>query len=189
MITGTAAVFYDGTPRTEYHLGGNVFERIGRNAFDTALRSDADVLGLFNHSLDNLLGRTSAGTLQLSIDQRGLNYRIPQAETDIAKRVMTWQQTGDITGSSFWFRIRDGGENIFREEDRIIREVTDVDLIDVGPVTTPAYEATSDGDGRCMRFTGVDCRAMASLDSETRSHCRLSLVQARMIYVNSLEIE
>jgi phage head maturation protease len=51
---------------------------------------------------------------------------------------------GDIRGSSFAFVIAKGGETWHVEEGRHIRTVTAVsDLMDVGPVTYPAYPDSS----------------------------------------------
>src|SRR5438046_482888 len=83
-LYGTAAVFYDGTPGTEFVLdrGGNgrrkVVERIFPTAFDAVLRDAAgnDTRGLFNHNSDHLLGRRSNGTLRLAKTSRGLDYFI-----------------------------------------------------------------------------------------------------------------
>ena len=174
MISGYAAVFYDGTERTQYHLGENVFERMAPHAFDGAIRND-DVVALFNHNPDNVLGRSSAGTLRLSIDSVGLRYEIDNPGTSVAKDVAAMQARNEITGSSFAFRAVD--EDFRREDGVIIREVRDVRLFDVGPVTYPAYAGTSDG--RSVRHTGADKRAMASYDAEMRSHCEASIWKIR----------
>ena len=43
-------------------LGDKIMERIMPGAFDRALEEDNDVLGLFNHDQNQLLGRRSIGT-------------------------------------------------------------------------------------------------------------------------------
>ena len=82
MIEGYAAVFYDGTERTEFRLGPNMVERIHPGAFDEAFRDD-DVVALFNHDQSLIIGRRSAGTLRLSLDARGARYEIDEGETTI----------------------------------------------------------------------------------------------------------
>ena len=73
-IVGHAAVYYRADdPGTEYQLFPDLKERIMPGAFDRAARED-DVRALFNHQPDNLLGRTTAKTLALTIDEKGLRY-------------------------------------------------------------------------------------------------------------------
>ena len=79
-ITGVGAVFFD--PRdagTEFELYEDVRERIMPGAFDRCLRQRQDVRGLFNHDPNCLLGRTAAGTMNLSVDKRGLVVEITDA--------------------------------------------------------------------------------------------------------------
>ena len=102
--------------------------------------------GLFNHDPNLLLGRTSAGTMKLSVDSRGLVYDISAADTTAAKDVLKHLQRGDLTGSSFSFIP--GVENVtsmMRDGRRIqVIEVKSVKgLFDVGPVTFPAYSTTT----------------------------------------------
>lgn len=141
IISGYAAVFYrDGDEGTEYRLWENTYERIVPGAFDVAVRED-DIRALFNHDPDYVLGRNVAGTLTLSIDSVGLRYDIDAPDTQLARDLRTSIERGDITGSSFAFSVED--ERWFRDGEREIRELRGLRLADVGPVTYPAYEATS----------------------------------------------
>ena len=142
-IVGYASVFYDGTPDTEYQLWDDYVERIMPGSFDRALAEKDDVRGLFNHDPDHLLGRTSSGTMTLSVDKRGLAYEIQPGETTMARDVVEHIKRGDVDGSSFAFRVTD--EDIRKENDVYIREISGVQLFDVGPVTYPAYTATTSG--------------------------------------------
>lgn len=143
-IEGYAAVFYDGKPETEFRIFDDMVERIMPGAFDEVLASKPDVRGLFNHDPNQVLGRTSADTMSLSVDKKGLSYRIELGDTNIAQDVGKHVQRGDIDGSSFSFQVQ---SQEFRTEDGVdIREITKVEpLFDVGPVTFPAYEGTAVG--------------------------------------------
>lgn len=160
-IVGHASVYYDGTRATEYTLWPNCVERIMPGAFDRALAEKDDVRALFNHNADNLLGRTSAGTLTLSSDKRGLAYEIDPPDTQLGNDLRESLSRGDLTGSSFAFRV---AKEEWREEDiegmiLEIREITEIDpLVDVGPVTFPAYESSTSG----MRDTSDAGDARAS---------------------------
>ena len=143
-IVGTAAIIYDGTPGSEYQLWSDgPWERIMPGTFDRALGEGDDVRGLVNHDSNQLLGRTSAATLKLSADTQGLHYDIDPPDTQPARDAKVSIARGDMTGSSFSFRVTD--ETWKKEKDKRIREITSVKLFDVGPVTFPAYERTTTG--------------------------------------------
>ncbi|WP_234099676.1 HK97 family phage prohead protease [Enterobacter roggenkampii] len=117
-------------------------EIIRPGAFDEVLGDD--VRGLFNHDANFVLGRTVAATMTLTVDERGLHYDIIAPETPtIRDLVIAPMQRGDITQSSFAFRVAPGGDNWYEDDDGvIIREIIKVGrLYDVSPVTYPAYQA------------------------------------------------
>ena len=140
-LSGYAAVYYDGSPATEFKLWDGAVERIMPGAFDRALREEDDVRALFNHDPSQLLGRSSAGTLELESLSDGLRYRISPADTTISKDVREHVRAGNLTGSSFSFRVTD--EEWIKDGDAEIRLVSGVELFDVGPVTFPAYQSTT----------------------------------------------
>jgi len=149
-IFGYASVFYNpDDPGTQFRLWGNVVERVAPTAFSEALQKD-DVRGLFNHNPDQILGRVKAGTMRLSVDQVGLLYEITPPDTQTAKELIAAIERGDITGSSFSFIPRSSGV-VWSEEETVdgfwyeVRTLTNVELLDVGPVTFPAYSAASSG--------------------------------------------
>ena len=113
---------------------GIVTERRGR-------KSPIETRALFNHDPNHLLGRYPS-TLRMKVDEQGLRYEIKMPETrrDLIESI----ERGDIRGSSFSFIIAPGGESWSVEEGRSIRTVKSVAaLIDVGPVTFPAYPDAS----------------------------------------------
>lgn len=142
VITGYASVFFvEGDAGTEYQLFPDLKERIMPRAFNKALSERHNAAGLFNHDPNMVLGRVSAGTLKLWKDQRGLRYEItpPASRQDVVESI----QRGDVTGSSFGFRVL---EQKFRTEDKIdVREIHSVELLDVSPVLFPAYVGTTTG--------------------------------------------
>lgn len=151
-ITGYSAVFYNANdPGTEYELAryGNyrVVERLMAGCFDRAVKED-DVRALFNHSADNVLGRSTSGTLRLSVDKTGLRYEIDPPDTQMARDLMEVLKRGDVSGSSFSFEYRSKSvvqqTGVDGSETDII-EVRETALYDVGPVTFPAYTSTTSG--------------------------------------------
>lgn len=140
-IAGYAAVFN----RFSHDLGGFV-ERIAPGAFKRVLNRGDDVFALFNHDMDNLLATRGAGTLRLSEDANGLRYEFDLDETDPDhQRVIAKVRRGDLKGSSFGFRIGNGGDEWgVTDEDYPLRTITEFSALrDVGPVTSPAYPDTA----------------------------------------------
>lgn len=143
VLTGYASVFYRAQdPGTEYPLWDDLVERIMPGAFDRALRED-DVRALFNHDPSIVLGRTTSKTTVLTVDDTGLRYEIALPDTNQARDLAALIERGDITGSSFAFVTERA--TWVEEENRSIRQIEAVRLYDVGPVTYPAYKATTTG--------------------------------------------
>jgi len=140
-IIGYAAVYN----RLSLDLGG-FREEILPGAFDKILsrqRGKGDVVALFNHDSNIVLGRTSSGTLELSSDTKGLRYVVtpPVSRADVIELI----SRKDVSGSSFAFTV-DPKQESFRtgEDGKAIRQIREVSgLYDVGPVLVPAYPATS----------------------------------------------
>ncbi len=147
-FSGYAAVFYrPGDPRTEYTLWKprrgkpGAVERIMPGAFTRAIRED-NCRALFNHDPSMVLGTTRAGSVRLTEDRVGLFYEIAAGDTTPARNGWIWLKRGEINGSSFSFGVtKERWTNLSTEWD--VREIMEVNLYDVGPVTFPAYAATT----------------------------------------------
>jgi phage head maturation protease len=68
ILSGYCALF-----NTEALIAGMFRERIAPGAFADSLRAD-DIRICYNHDIDRVLGRVSAGTVRLREDARGLRY-------------------------------------------------------------------------------------------------------------------
>lgn len=149
LIAGYAAVFYDGSPGTQFELWpGGVIERIERGAFDKVLRSRSlDVVAVFHHEMNSagaILGRTRNDTLKLSVDERGLKYEVTPPDTTAANDLIKLIQRGDVFGSSLGFLPAPKGERLSIEKGRQVISVREVGYIrDVGPTPAPAYKGTT----------------------------------------------
>jgi uncharacterized protein len=118
-------------------------EQIDPNAFDSVMSSNPDCRALFNHNPDCVLGRTTAGTLRLNIDSRGLAYEIDAPDTALAKDLMVSMRRKDVTQSSFAF-ITKRDQWVDNPDGTITRTILEFsDLLDVSPVTYPANPATT----------------------------------------------
>ncbi len=185
-ITGYAAVFYNAAePATQYTIWDDFVERIMPGAFTRALTED-DVRGLFNHNPDMLLGRNTSGTMRLIVDDVGLRYEIDAPDTQCGRDTITSLERKDLTGSSFSFTT-DPGTVVWREEDGItIREIHACKLWDVGPVTFPAYEATTsearalDSEGARTALAEYQARTQQAADAKQRDRDQID-TQARCV--------
>lgn len=131
---GYAAVFNSITD-----IGGYFREQIAPGAFDSALT--ADVRALFNHDTGLVLGRTTANTLRLASDERGLAVEIDMPDTAFARDLGVSMKRGDITGMSFGFMVTK--QNWDESGDTPLRTIEAVDLFEVSIVTFPAYADTA----------------------------------------------
>lgn len=175
-ISGTGAVFFDENDLgTQFRLWEGAFERIMPGAFTETLRNE-DVFATFNHNLDQLLGRSGSGSLELAETSVGLEYNIRAAGTTIFRDVAEMIERDDIKGSSIWFSIPDPEVNdVWRTvEGQEIREIRQVQLFEVGPVTNPAYPAT-EANIRDLR-TARENLADRKLQSEKRRRQEISLI-------------
>lgn len=137
VITGVAAV----TNQWSQDLGG-FRERIAPGAFKPALRG-SDIRALYNHNPDHILGRQSAGSLTVRETKQGLEYETHPVDTAIARDVVANIRAGNVTGNSFAFIVE---EDTWEEGEHGLAERTIVkfkEVLDVGPVTFPAYEQTT----------------------------------------------
>jgi HK97 family phage prohead protease len=123
---------------------GRFTEEIKPGAFDNVMRAEGrNVVGLFNHEPNYVLGTERAGTLRLAATADGLAYELdpPSTREDVVELI----QRGDVWGSSFAFTVAEGGDEWTTDENgghlRYIRAIGG--LYDVGPVLTPAYRDTT----------------------------------------------
>jgi uncharacterized protein len=126
------------------NLGGFV-EQVKPEAFNRTLKT-ASVLATMNHNFDLLLARRDVN-MQMGTDDRGLWYEIELPDTAPARDLAVLTELGIIRGSSFMFRVtRNGADWSETDQGMYLRSLTDVELIEHGPVAIPAYLATEEGD-------------------------------------------
>jgi len=75
---------------------GGFRERIASGAFKRILATNPDVVCLFNHSDNAVLGRTTTGTLRLSEDSRGLKFECDLPDTTAGRDTYESVQRGDL---------------------------------------------------------------------------------------------
>jgi HK97 family phage prohead protease len=137
-LAGYAAVF----DSLSEDLGG-FREIIKPGAFAKSIADGADVRALWNHDPNHVLGRTKSGTLRLAEDEHGLRIEIDPPPAQWADDLLQSVRRGDVDQMSFAFQVPAGGETWTKDDIGKIRELREVVLRDVSPVTYPAYAATA----------------------------------------------
>jgi uncharacterized protein len=146
VVSGYAIVFNAWSLPMLDSRGRKFKERVSPTAFDRALASNPDVRALWNHNMDYPLGRTGNGTLQLRKDSQGLRFELrPDPNTFWGASAVAAIRRGDVSGMSFAFMVADNGDTWAKPElDGLAqRTLLDTDLLEVSPVTFPAYPQTS----------------------------------------------
>lgn len=138
-ITGYAAVF---NSRSVMLYGYR--EMILPGAFADSLMDD--VRALWQHDSSQVLGRTKAGTLRLWEDDKGLAFELQPPDTQTGRDAVTLIERGDVDQMSFGFNVPSGGDDWAEDDDGTpLRLLKRAKLVEVSPVTFPAYEATAVG--------------------------------------------
>ncbi len=138
VISGRAAVYNE---PSEGLLFEEVFEQ---RTFSESLKKE-DVVALFNHNPDLVLGRKSAGTLEIEEDEKGLGFRAFPPDTQTGRDLHTLVRRGDIIGASIGFRVPKGGDDwsMANNGTTLKRTIKKAELFDISPATYPAYPQTS----------------------------------------------
>lgn len=145
-------------------LGGFI-EIIDRNALNNC--DMTDVRCLIDHDSQKILGRTTNGTLKLTVDDIGLRYECVPSDTTYARDLLINMENGNINQCSFGFILNYNNKDCDSweyDEERSIykRTIKDIkQLFDVSPVTYPAYTQTE-----CV----VAQRKLEDLKSELEQH-------------------
>ncbi len=136
-LTGYAAVF-----NSEAVLG-DFSEVIRHGAFAKSLATGSNIRALYQHQGDALLGTTRGGTLQLREDAKGLAFELALPDTTHGKDLAILVGRGDVAGCSFGFKVRSGGDRWGQRGSQLIRELIDVELVEITLTSDPAYQDTT----------------------------------------------
>lgn len=122
-----------------YRWADKCTETIDAHAFDETINDD--IRALINHDTSLVLGRTTANTLGLSIDAKGLKGEVDINEQDQdALNLYARVQRGDVNQCSFGFDILE--EEYSENNGNHNWHIKKVRLYEVSIVTFPAYEGT-----------------------------------------------
>jgi HK97 family phage prohead protease len=170
-VAGYAAVFNSPTD-----IGGMWTEVVQPGAFTDTLANDQDVLALYSHELERLLGRESAGTLRLKQDDKGLAVEIDLPDTSDGRDVGVLIQRGDLKGMSFGFSVtkQEWDETVTPPK----RTIMAVELYEVTITADPAYPDTE-----------IGMAELAEARSKRAEHNRSAWLRRKGIIVRERETE
>lgn len=106
-----------------------------------SVRLDPDLLALFDHDTSMVLGRVSAGTLEVEDGPHGVDMRAWPPDTIWAKDMRISMERGDIRHMSFRFWAKNEGWDVVGDE--LIRTVLEAEVSELSVVSMPAYTQTS----------------------------------------------
>ena len=154
-IEGYFAVF-----GSNYEMFPGATESIDPHAFDETIGDD--IRCLIEHDSRLVLGRSTAGTLQLRIDEKGLwgSVLINEHDQD-AMNLYARVMRGDVSQCSIGFNILDEDETI-KPDGTVHWTLRRVQLFDVSCVTFPAYKET----GISARMADYKAAKKRQLDAE-----------------------
>jgi HK97 family phage prohead protease len=180
VIEGYAAKFNSETVIGNYWQYREV---ILPGAFDDVLNDD--IRALFNHDPNQILARSinGKGTLEVFVDATGLKYRYTTPDRSYAKDLQNAIDTGDVSQSSFAFKIKEQ-RWIEKEGDMELREIVSFEkLYDVSPVTYPAYADTEVAKRSLDAAHEKNPKEENNDTSEVRNEKEMSALEAQ-IFIN-----
>ena len=165
---------------------GSFIETIAPGALDNADMSD--VVALFNHSPNLVLGRNTSGTLNLKTDKTGLYFRVQVPNTSSGEEAAVLVGRRDVTTCSWGFQMmmdRNGtmpGETWTKtERGTPIRTITSVTKVfDVSVTTWAANPKTSvflEGGTTTSDIRSADSEAMARELDQAQMQMELTLAR------------
>lgn len=142
-LQGYAAVFDSDTLIDSWE--GRFVERMAPGAFAKTLKERGDKIKvLFNHGFDPSIGDKPLGKPRLMEERsQGLWVEVPLDDTTYNRDLVASLRSGALDGMSIRFSVK--REDVDDTEDLPVRTVREAKLYEFGPVTFPAYEATTAG--------------------------------------------
>lgn len=143
-LEGLAAVF--NSPTTIFERGKSFVETVTKGAFARTINARDRILMQFDHGQHPFFGELPIGAIRsLEETDAGLYVVARLNDSWMTEPIRSAIQNEAITGMSFRFSVPEGGDTWTRSGGVEYRQINEVKLYELGPVTTPAYEATTVG--------------------------------------------
>lgn len=173
-LFGYMALFNEPTVINSWE--GRFIEKFAPGAFRKTLRDKGQtIVPLFNHGFDPSIGDKPLGRFStLKEDRTGLYYEVPLSDTSYNADIAALVRDDAIPGNSFRFSVvKEEWEEPSATTNKLpVRTVLEAKLMEGGPVTFPAYQATQVG----IR-SRVDFESWRALDDGRRAQV-LAIVRA-----------
>ena len=137
VIQGYAVVFDSWTDISSW---GEIWkECIRKGAFTQSLKENS-ILALYNHDFNNVLARKDVN-MKLVEDDKGLYFEIELPDTTQGNDLYELIDKGIVNQCSFSGYVR---KNLWSEDNggNVLREILEIDLIEITITPIPAYEVT-----------------------------------------------
>ena len=108
-----------------------------------AVELDPDLVALFDHDTSMVLGRVSAGTMNVSQDERGVAFTAYPPNTTWANDLAVSMKRGDIRGCSFRMIVDDDEWSVDRSSGMVQRDVKKMRVSELTITSMPAYPETT----------------------------------------------
>lgn len=151
-----SAIVFD---RWSQDLGGFV-ERM----MPGSVTLEADMLALFDHQTQYVIGRQSAGTMSVLRHAAGVDFTAVPPDTQWARDMLVSLKRGDIKGCSYRMQVSDDRWYV-RDDGVVARDVLAASVCELTITSMPAYPQTT---------AAVRSRAAAFVRSELRAGRTLS---------------
>ena len=155
IVEGYAIRFNEDTIIGEAPCG--FIESIKREAMSTAKLDD--VVFNLNHDDSKIAARTLNGSLELTVDEKGLKIRAILANTQIGRDIYEMIRAGLITTMSFCAYVNKSQWTETNDEEMDRRDIVEFGrFFDVSAVTFAAYEQTEIAVARSSKFIDEDVK-------------------------------
>ena len=106
-----------------------------------AVTLDPDLVALFDHDSSMVLGRVSAGTMDVRQDASGVSFTAYPPETTWAQDLRVSMMRGDIKGCSFRMIVDE--DNWYTQNGMVYRDVKKARVSELTVTSMPAYPSTT----------------------------------------------
>lgn len=148
VVEGYAMKFNTWSVELRNSQYGNFKETIEKDAFKGADLSDIPVL--VNHDANLIVGRSTNESTELSVDDKGLYFKVKLPKTTVGRDLYENVKVGNINKCSFSFTVKQGGITRGKDEEgNAVQSIKSIDkVLDISLVTYPAYKDTNVGVAR-----------------------------------------
>ena len=138
-------------------------ECIRKGAFTQSLKENS-ILALYNHDFNNVLARKDVN-MKLVEDDKGLYFEIELPDTTQGNDLYELIDKGIVNQCSFSGYVR---KNLWSEDNggNVLREILEIDLIEITITPIPAYEVTEAEVKRSREIKGTKENKEDKLDFE-----------------------